>query len=48
MNLRQYLRDNRITVAIVLLAIAAPASWFLERWVAGSTPVPLAEVLPPA
>jgi lipopolysaccharide export system protein LptC len=39
MNLRQYLRDNRTTVAIVLLAVLAPASWFLQRWVAGSTPV---------
>jgi lipopolysaccharide export system protein LptC len=34
-NLRQYLRDNRITVAIVVLAVLAPASWFLERWVEG-------------
>lgn len=38
MNLRQYIRDNRTMVAIVVLAIAAPASWILERWVAGSTP----------
>ncbi|RDS82433.1 LPS export ABC transporter periplasmic protein LptC [Dyella psychrodurans] len=39
MNFRQYLRDNRTTVAIVILAIAAPASWMLQRWVAGTTPV---------
>ena len=36
MNFRQYLRDNRTTVAIVLLAIAAPASWMLQRWVVGA------------
>ena len=35
MNFRQYLRDNRTMVAIVVLAVLAPASWFLERWVAG-------------
>jgi lipopolysaccharide export system protein LptC len=39
MNLRQYLRDNRTVVTIVILAIAAPASWMLQRWVAGTTPV---------
>ena len=35
MNFRQYLRDNRTMIAIVVLAVLAPASWFLERWVAG-------------
>jgi lipopolysaccharide export system protein LptC len=35
-NLLQYLRDNRITVVIAVLAIAAPASWMLQRWVAGA------------
>ena len=39
MNFRQYLRDNRTTVAIVVLAIAAPASWMLQRWVEGTTPI---------
>lgn len=39
MSFRQYLRDNRITVAIVFLAIAAPASWILDRWVEGGAPV---------
>jgi len=39
MNLRQYLRDNRITVTIAILAILAPASWMLQRWVAGTTPI---------
>jgi lipopolysaccharide export system protein LptC len=34
-NFRQYVRDNRTMVAIVVLAVLAPASWFLERWVAG-------------
>jgi lipopolysaccharide export system protein LptC len=34
-NFRQYLRDNRTMIAIVVLAVLAPASWFLERWVAG-------------
>jgi hypothetical protein len=38
-SFRQYLRDNRITVAIVFLAIAAPASWILDRWVEGGAPV---------
>jgi lipopolysaccharide export system protein LptC len=37
-TLRQYLRDNRIYVAIVLLGIAAPASWMLQRWVVGAPP----------
>ncbi|WP_233843426.1 LPS export ABC transporter periplasmic protein LptC [Dyella sp. 2HG41-7] len=39
MSFRQYLRDNRINVAIALLAIAAPASWMLQRWVVGAPPV---------
>lgn len=39
MNVRQYLRENRTSVAIVLLAIAAPASWMLQRWVVGAPPV---------
>lgn len=39
MSFRQYLRDNRVNVAIVLLAIAAPASWMLQRWVVGAPPV---------
>ncbi|GAB2565995.1 LPS export ABC transporter periplasmic protein LptC [Dyella jejuensis] len=39
MNVRRYLRDNRTTVAIVLLAIAAPASWMLQRWVVGAPAV---------
>lgn len=38
MNLRQYLRENRTYVAIVVLAIAAPASWMLQRWVVGAPP----------
>jgi len=38
-NFRQYLRDNRTNVAIVLLAIAAPASWMLRSWVVGAPPV---------
>jgi lipopolysaccharide export system protein LptC len=38
-NLRQYIRDNRTMVAIVFLAIAAPASWMLDRWVEGGAPV---------
>jgi lipopolysaccharide export system protein LptC len=38
-NFRQYLRDNRTTVAIVLLAIAAPASWMLRSWVVGAPEV---------
>lgn len=36
MNVRQYLRDNRVTVAIVILAILAPASWMLRSWVIGA------------
>jgi lipopolysaccharide export system protein LptC len=39
MNFRQYLRDNRTTAAIVLLAIAAPASWMLRSWVVGAPEV---------
>lgn len=39
MSLRQYLRDNRTYVAIVLLGIAAPASWMLRSWVVGAPPV---------
>ncbi|MBE1158817.1 LPS export ABC transporter periplasmic protein LptC [Dyella acidiphila] len=39
MNFRQYLRDNRTTVTIVLLAIAAPASWMLRSWVVGAPEV---------
>lgn len=38
MNFRQYVRDNRTNVAIFLLAIAAPASWMLQRWVVGAPP----------
>ena len=38
MSVRQYLRDNRLNVAIVLLAIAAPASWMLRSWVVGAPP----------
>lgn len=38
MSLRQYLRDNRLNVTIVLLAIAAPASWMLRSWVVGAPP----------
>jgi lipopolysaccharide export system protein LptC len=34
-NLRQYIRDNRTMIAIVILGVLAPASWILERWVAG-------------
>jgi lipopolysaccharide export system protein LptC len=37
-SVRQYLRDNRLNVAIVLLAIAAPASWMLRSWVVGAPP----------
>lgn len=36
MKLRQFLRDNRTSVAIALLAIAAPASWLLRNWVVGA------------
>lgn len=36
MNVRQYLRDNRTMVAIVILAILAPASWMLRSWVVGA------------
>lgn len=39
MTLRQYLRENRIYVAIVVLGIAAPASWMLRSWVVGAPPV---------
>ena len=38
MKLRQYLRENRLNAAIVLLAIAAPASWMLRSWVVGAPP----------
>jgi lipopolysaccharide export system protein LptC len=38
-KLRQYLRENRINVAIAALAIAAPASWLLRSWVVGAPPV---------
>jgi lipopolysaccharide export system protein LptC len=38
-NVRQYLRDNRTVVAIVLLGIAAPASWMLRSWVVGAPEV---------
>jgi lipopolysaccharide export system protein LptC len=37
-SFRQYLRDNRLNVTIVLLAIAAPASWMLRSWVVGAPP----------
>jgi lipopolysaccharide export system protein LptC len=38
-NFRQYLRDNRTTVVIVILAVLAPASWMLRSWVVGAPEV---------